>query len=100
MPIKLILTWDIQQGKEQDYFEFITTSFMPAVLEMGLKMDDAWVTVYGDQPQILVSAILPSYPDGLRMISSQLWQEMNMKLLEYVENYSQKLLPLKGAFQF
>ena len=100
MAIKLILTWDIMQGKEQDYFEFITKSFLPAVIEMGIKMNDAWVTVYGDQPQILVTAQMSSYKEARDILSSELWQQMNEKLMDFVENYSQKLVPEKGAFQF
>ncbi len=100
MAIKLILTWDIQPGKEQGYFEFITKTFLPAVIEMGIKMNDAWVTVYGDQPQILVTANMSSYQEARSILSSELWQQMNEKLLEFVENYSQKIVPEKGVFQF
>ena len=61
MPAKLIMTWDINQEHEQEYFEFVVREFLPEVQKLGFKLSDAWVTVYGDQPQILVGAILPTF---------------------------------------
>lgn len=100
MPVKLIMTWDIQNGKEQEYFEFIGRSFMPAVIEMGLDMREAWLTIYGEHPQILVSAIFPNRKAAERVIESENWQLMNESLQEYVDDYEQKIVPIKGAFQF
>jgi hypothetical protein len=100
MAVKLIMTWDIQSGKEQEYFEFIGRSFMPAVIEMGLDMREAWLTIYGEHPQILVSAIFPSRKAAERVIDSENWQLMNESLMEYVDDYEEKIVPIKGAFQF
>jgi len=100
MPVKLIMTWDIQNGKEQEYFEFIGRRLMPAVNEMGLDMREAWLTIYGDHPQILVSALFPNRQAAEKVIASENWQLMNESLLEFVENYEQKIVPIKGAFQF
>ena len=60
MAVKLIMTWDITPDREQEYFEFVIREFIPGVQRLGFELSDAWATVYGSQPQILVGAVLPS----------------------------------------
>ena len=70
MPAKLILTWDISPNREQEYFEFVVREFLPELQKMGFKLSDAWVTVYGEYPQIMVGAILPTIGQIEEIISS------------------------------
>jgi hypothetical protein len=100
MSIKVIMTWDIHPGREQEYFEFVVRTFMPRVTEMGLEMNDAWVTIYGEHPQILVGAEVNTLQKAIQITQSEEWIHLNDKLQEYVDNYTFKLAPLKGAFQF
>jgi hypothetical protein len=51
MPGKLIMTWDINPEHEQEYFEFVVREFLPQVQKLGFQLNDAWVTVYGNQPR-------------------------------------------------
>ena len=87
MPVKLIMTWDITPEHEQEYFEFVIRDFIPGVQRLGCELSDAWATVYGDQPQILVGAVVSSLNRARQLISSQAWTDLNLKLLEYVQNY-------------
>lgn len=100
MTIKFIMTWDIQPGKEQEYFEFVVRTFMPGVNQIGLNLEDAWVTIYGEQPQIQVGALVPDMQGAQKILQSDAWHDLNTRLQEYVDNYQFKLVPLKGAFQF
>ena len=99
MPVKLIMTWDITPEHEQEYFEFVIRDFIPGVQRLGCELSDAWATVYGDQPQILVGAVVSSLNRARQLISSQAWTDLNLKLLEYVQNYEQKIIPAKTGFQ-
>ena len=60
MSVKLIMTWDILPEHEQEYFEFVVREFIPGVQRLGLDLQDAWATVYGEHPQILVGATFPT----------------------------------------
>ena len=100
MSAKLILTWDINPEHEQEYFEFVVREFLPEVQKMGFKLSDAWVTVYGDQPQILVGAVLPSFQDVKTTIDSGEWTILVNKLLDFVVNYKEKIVIASGGFQF
>ena len=100
MSAKLILTWDINPEHEQEYFEFVVREFLPEVQKFGFKLSDAWVTVYGEQPQILVGATLPTIKSIKKIIISEPWSALVQKLLEYVTDYEEKIVIENGGFQF
>lgn len=97
---KLILTWDITPEHEQEYFEFVVRDFLPKMQKMDFDVNDAWVTVYGDQPQILVAAVMPSMEKIEQTIQSEAWQKLINKLLDFVENFDYKIVPANSSFQF
>lgn len=100
MNVKVIMSWDIIPGREQEYFEFVVRRFMPGVQKLGMALSDAWVTIYGDHPQILVGAVVPDMQKAEKIIASSDWQNLNGRLLDYVQNYELKVAPLVGGFQF
>ncbi len=100
MATKLIMTWDIAPGREQEYFEFVVREFMPGVQKLGFELSDAWATVYGSRPQILVGAVLPTGSKAQQLLRSSEWKDLNNRLLDFVTNYAQKIVPSRGGFQF
>ena len=99
MAIKLLMTWDIISGREQEYFEFVVRDFLPRMQQLGLEPSDAWFTMYGDQPQIMVTAQMESLTAIERAINSSEWQSLVNELLDYVENYTYKVVPARAGFQ-
>ena len=51
---KLIMTWDIVPGQEQEYFDFNAREFVPRLMKLGLRPMDSWFRLYGEVPQIVV----------------------------------------------
>lgn len=98
--VKLIMTWDIRRGREQEYFEFIIQEFIPALQQLGLEPEEAWFTVYGDYPQILATARGRSLEEVRKILSSPQWKELEQQLLQYITNYRYRLVPYKPTFQF
>lgn len=98
--IKVIMSWDIVEGREQEYFEFVVRNFMPGVQKLGMTLSDAWVTIYGEHPQILVGAVVPGLEKAREIIKSEEWFQLNNRLLDFVSHYELKLAPLEGGFQF
>ena len=98
--VKLIMTWDITPEHEQEYFEFVIREFIPGIQRLGWKLTDAWATVYGNQPQILVGATLPSLNRARQSLASQEWDALHSKLMDFVQNYAHKVVPARTAFQF
>lgn len=99
MHYKLLLSWDILPGREQEYFEFVVREFIPGIQTLGLEPSDAWLTIYGDQPQILTGVQVNNLNSLNSVISSQEWDGMIAKLLDYVENLEIKTVKAKPGFQ-
>ena len=100
MPVKLIMSWDISPDHEQEYFEFVTTNFIPGVQRLGFELSDAWATVYGSQPQIMVGVVLPTLSKARQIMRSTEWVNLHNQLQDYVLNYSAKLVNARNGFQF
>jgi len=100
LPVKLIMSWDITPNREREYFEFVVREFIPGVQHLGLELTDAWATAYGNQPQIMVGAVSHSRDQIRQVLRSEDWQSLNNKLMDYVLNYTQKIVEASGGFQF
>lgn len=99
MAVKLLMTWDLLPGREQEYFEFVVRDFIPGLQRLGMEPTDAWYTMYGSQPQILAAMQMPSVNLLQKVLESAEWGELNQRLLEYVENFQQKIVQARSGFQ-
>jgi hypothetical protein len=93
------MTWDILPGQEQDYFEFVVRDFIPSIQRMGLKPTEAWFTLYGDGPQIMAEALMPNLGEMQRVLDSSDWSDLKLRLLDYVEDFSLKIVDAQKGFQ-
>ncbi len=100
MPVKVLMTWDIAPEREQEYFEFVIGEFVPGVQRIGLQPVEAWATMYGDQPQIQVGLVAEDAMSARRALNSAEWLRISEQLMAFVRNYSQKIVPARGGFQF
>jgi hypothetical protein len=100
MAVKLLLTWDIATDHEQDYFEFVINEFVPGVQRLGLQPAEAWVTVFGDYPQIQVGILAEDLSIVQRALNSESWTQLTDKLFALVKNFSYKIIPARNTFQF
>lgn len=100
MPVKILMTWDIAQDNEQEYFEFVISEFVPGVQHLGFQPLDAWATLYGDYPQIQVGMIASDADTAQRMLQTAEWASLRQKLFTYIENFDYKIVPAKTGFQF
>lgn len=99
MAVKILMTWDILTGQEQDYFEFVVRDFIPGMQKLGMEASDAWFTVYGNWPQILAAMQSPSVNLLQKMLDSAEWKELTSRLMEYVENFDYKIVQARTGFQ-
>ena len=100
MAVKLLMSWDILPGREQEYFEFVVRDFIPGMQRLGLEPTDAWFTMYGkNQPQIIAGMLMPSQQALKSVMQSEEWNDLTEKLLTYVEGYTTKIVPARKGFQ-
>ena len=99
MAVKLLMTWDILPGREQEYFEFVVRDWLPGLQRLGMEPSDAWFTMYGQQPQILAAAQMSSIGSLQQVLDSSDWKSLNQRLLDYVENLDFKVVQARSGFQ-
>lgn len=102
MNVKLIMKWDIKPGKDQEYFEFVVREWIPATNRLGLQMIAAWLTIYARSdsvPRIMAEGLADDMPAMQRILQSGDWEDIQTRLMDYVENYSQKVVYTDGNFQ-
>lgn len=102
MKVKLIMNWDIKADREQDYFEFVVREWVPATSRLGLRMIGAWYSLYRreqDQPKIMAEAMADDLVTMRDILNSEDWENIHLRLLEYVDNYSHKVVYANGDFQ-
>lgn len=101
--VKLIMKWDILPEKDQEYFEFVVREWVPGVTRLGIETSGAWLTVYSSDettPKILAEGITDDIKTMRRILKSDQWTTLHDRLMDYVENYSHKVVPVNGEFQF
>jgi len=97
--IKLIMTWNIREGKESDYLEFLTRDFSKAVIALGIQPTDAWYAVWGQGPQVLTGGVTDDLPAMEKALRSEDWRKLLDKLNEFVVDLRYKVVEASGGFQ-
>ena len=99
MSVKLLMSWDILPGREQEYFEFVVREFIPGMQRLGLEPTDAWFTMYGKRPQIIAGAKIANRQSLDRILDSTEWLALTEQLLNFVTDFAYKVVPARKGFQ-
>jgi hypothetical protein len=97
--IKLIMTWNVREGKENEYLEFLTRDFAKALLEMGLQPTDAWYAVWGQGPQALAGGVTDDLEAMEKALASDAWRSLQEKLAGIAVDFEHKVVKATGGFQ-
>jgi hypothetical protein len=97
--VKLLMTWDIIQGREQEYFEFVVREFVPGIQRLGIQPTEAWYTTYGRRPQILTGVIADTLARMELALGTEDWRRLRDRLLDYVTNFESRIVRATGGFQ-
>jgi hypothetical protein len=99
MAAKLLMRWDVRPETESEYFEFLVHEFIPGLNKLGISDIQVWYTQYGDCEQKLASGVANTRERMQDALHSESWEQLNDRLQEYVDNFSQKVIPATGGFQ-
>ncbi|HSB90565.1 MAG TPA: hypothetical protein VLD63_11130 [Anaerolineales bacterium] len=99
MAVKLLMTWDILPGKEQEYFEFVVRELVPGMQRLGIQPTEAWLTTFGERPQILTGGVTEDLKTMRGALSTDDWKTLRDKLGEFVSNFELKVVRASGGFQ-
>ena len=99
MTVKLLMTWDILPNLEQEYFEFVISEFIPEIKGLGISPVNVWYTLYGEQPQIMIVAKIQSQAALNVAMASKEWQSLLESLMNFIANFTYKVIPAQTGFQ-
>lgn len=99
-PVKLLLEYDIPDEVQETYYRFVTGEFVPQVNRMGLELAEVWETVYGTYPRRLIVFVAQDHAACKEALDSDKFQRLERKLMRFVKNYTKRMIPYKGQFQF
>jgi hypothetical protein len=99
MAVKLLMTWDIKQGREAEFFEFQVREWVPGLQKLGLEPTDAWYTMYGTSPQIMIGGTAKNLRAMNQILATEEWLALKDQLLGLVDNFDQKVVKASGGFQ-
>jgi hypothetical protein len=98
--VKLLLSYDIRTGRENAYRRFILEEFLPQAQSLGLIATDAWHTAYGDYPARLIAFVADDLDAVRSAQATDQWRAMIKKLEGYTGNLTERVVPLRGGFQW
>ena len=97
--VKIILTWDIKLNLEQEYFDLVVREFVPGITQLGIKPTDAWYTLYGECSQILTAGVVETKEQIQEILNSDEWENLETRLLDFVDNLEHKVVEARQGFQ-
>ena len=96
---KVLLSYEIKQEMLQDYYQFVTGRYIPAMQSLGFQMSEAWHTAYGNAPNRLIGFVCKDRLTIDDLLVSDIWFDINEKLESYVTDFNYKVIPYRGGFQ-
>lgn len=98
MQVRVVMTWDIKPGKDEEYFEFVAREFAIGVQRVGWQPTDAWYTLYGNRPKIMMVAMADDLDKMKACLDSEEWKDLQTKLQQFVTNFQQKIVRVTPFF--
>lgn len=90
--VKVTISYDMLEGKEQECQEFLVNRMAPALSELGFQVADVWYTVWGNSPQILSGGEVDTVEDALRIFESTEWTSITDDIEALTENFQVRFL--------
>lgn len=97
---KLILSYDVNPEKLQEYYQFVMGRYLPLMQKMGLEMMDAWSVSYGNAPNRQIGFVGRGKHTMLDLLESESWNTLNDQLDEFVSDFDYKVVAYREGFQF
>lgn len=97
--VKLLLTYDVIQERQQEYYQFVMGRYLPAMQSLGFQMSEAWHTAYGRSPERLIGFVCSGEDKVQELLNSDLWLALNDELEGFVSGFDYKFVPYRGGFQ-
>jgi hypothetical protein len=101
MTHKVLLTWNSHPRHEKELFHHVR-ELVNKASPLGLELRDAWYTIYGDAPEILLGFVPRKEHEASleAILSSEEWKQLIVEINQYITGYEQRIVQAADHFQF
>ena len=96
---KLLVQYNINPETHDEYFEFVTQEYVPGLQALGLYMYRVYHTAYGEYPIRQLEFLAEDMDTVRKALQSATWRRLEDKLLNFIADYSRKLITFREGFQ-
>jgi len=97
--VKMLISYDVVPELQQAYYEFVLGEMIPSAQSMGLVLNEAWHTAYGQYPIRLNGFVAKDRATLDRILASTEWRQLEDKLKRFVTDFARKIVPYREGFQ-
>lgn len=90
--IKVVISYDMQEGREQDCQEYLVNRLAPGLAKLGFQMSDVWYTVWGQSPQITGGGEINDLRQARGIFLSSDWERLAEGMQELTSNFQVRLV--------
>jgi len=97
--VKLIITWNVRDGKEAEFLEFINNEFTRLFLAMNVQPTEAWYAIWGRGPQAMICGVARDVKAMDQAMATSEWQEIRSKIESFADDLNVKVVDKVEGFQ-
>jgi hypothetical protein len=97
---KLLMRYDINPATHDAYYQFVIGEYVPTMQSLGLYMLQVYHTAYGSYPVRQLEFVAEDMNTIRDALDSDTYKRLQTTFLTYTNNYSQKIVRFRDAFQF
>jgi len=96
MAVLFTLSWDVIQGKEDDYTQFVVDTWLPAMEAMGLMAVGGYYVEVGSGPRIIAVHCANDFDGLCGIVSNNEFKQLVLRMKSHVYNYRTAVLEPTG----
>ena len=89
---KVVISYDMQDGKEQDCQEYLVNKLAPGLAKLGFRVSDVWYTVWGDSPQITGGGEVEDLEQAKNIFLSSDWRTLADGMEDIAMNFKVRVI--------
>lgn len=95
--MKILISYDMQKGKEQECQEYLVNKLAPGLGRLGFRFQDVWYTIYGGSPQILGGGEVKDLVQAREIFKSDTWERMRSDMEPLTENFKLRVVEARSS---
>jgi len=96
MTVLFAQNWDVLPGMFEQYGDFVTREYNPAMEKLGIKLLGGYYVAVGEGPRIIAVGTVEEQDYLRKILSTEDYRIISGKLLRYVCNYASRLWVSSG----